>query len=125
MYKKTVTALKGTGIDLIKELPSLNQIKSSIYRRRNKLNKVKKMSYLNETVNAVEIPAPFSKFMLADYNDESEGVRILIFCSEEGRAILREKKSSFQTALSKFARYHSQRFTPFMWISVALKILSM
>lgn len=59
VYKKTVTALKDTGIDLIKELPSFNQIKSSIYRRRNKLNKVKKMSYLNETVNAVEIPAPF------------------------------------------------------------------
>lgn len=101
VYKKTVTALKDTGIDLIKELPSFNQIKSSIYRRRNKLNKVKKMSYLNETVNAVEIPAPFSKFMLADYNDESEGVRILIFCSNEARALLREKKIFFSDGTFK------------------------
>lgn len=76
VYKKTVAALKNTEIDLIKEVPSFNQIKSSIYRRRNKLNEVQKMSYLNDIVNAVEIPMPFSKFMLADYNDEDEGVRI-------------------------------------------------
>lgn len=95
VYKKTVAALKNTGIDLIKEVPSFNQIKSSIYRRRNKLNEVQKMSYLNDIVNAVEIPMPFSKFMLADYNDEDEGVRIIIFATKEARTLLREKNIFF------------------------------
>lgn len=88
VYKKTVAKFKDSGINLIQKIPTFSQKKSSFYRRRNKENQVEKMSYLTDSVTAVEIPPNFSHFLLADFNPVSGGSRILVFCSKEARSII-------------------------------------
>lgn len=81
LYKNTCKNIKNTGLDLVRQIPTLNSIQHSLYDIRNKSLQVKKTHF--EKFDEVCVPSKFLDFMLSDYYHEEK--RILIFCSKEAR----------------------------------------
>lgn len=67
IYNRALITLKNQGLHSASKIsiPEFQQIKSSIYRNRNKLAHVKKICA--KTVEEVEVPNTFSEFLLADF----------------------------------------------------------
>ena len=86
-YNKTVASLSDAGLNIIKKIPKLCNVQSSLYRARNKSAGLEKINF--RSVGDFILPPKFNNFLMADYDDF--GTRILIFATEEA------KKSSTQS----------------------------
>jgi hypothetical protein len=91
VYNAKVASYQNSGLDLIKKIPDLHQVKSTLYRSRNAAIGLKKIVCKNLT--EVKVPEKYSEFLMADYS--YEGKRILIFATEKGRQHLSEGKLFF------------------------------
>lgn len=82
VYKKGLKTLRTAGLDLASSnpIPTFQNKKASIYRKRNKKADVNKICA--RSLDEVEVPADYRNFLKADYYDGE--IRILVFCSDEG-----------------------------------------
>lgn len=88
-YKKTIASMKDKGLNLISNIPTFNEYRCVVYRRRKKLAKVEKSVYAD--LEKVQVPPAFEDFLLGDYNDGKNN-RILLFSSKEARELLKDRK---------------------------------
>lgn len=88
VYKNTVLTLKDKGLHLVSNIPPYLNVKSVMYRRRRKKARTDKMAFNN--AEEVVIPPDYEDFLLADFIDDQH--RMLIFCSENGRNIMKTGK---------------------------------
>ena len=79
IYKDCVTKIKDSGLNLINRIPPFTSIKSTVYRKRNKVAKVNKLFHDNPI--DVEIPEEFRECILADFIDSK--TRIIVFCTPQ------------------------------------------
>lgn len=110
VYNRALITLKNQGLHLASTsiVPEFCEMKSRIYRRRNKLAQVKKINA--KTVEEVEVPSTFSDFLLADYRHKK--MRIIVFCSSDAREIMKKIKHLFMDGTFKSCpRPFQQLFT--------------
>ncbi|CAK1593014.1 unnamed protein product [Parnassius mnemosyne] len=89
VYKNAVSSLENAGINFINKLPKFGDVKSALYRYRNKELGVEKLYH--KTFADVEVPSKFDSFLLADYFRD-DGARILVFKSRDARKTMAEKQ---------------------------------
>lgn len=83
-FEDVICQLKDDGVDLLDvELPKFENIKSGLYKARNRQLQVPSLHC--KLAIDVKVPEKFNKILLADYNDE---IRILIFCLPAIESIL-------------------------------------
>lgn len=86
-FNKTVASLSDAGINMIKKIPRLSNVRTSFYRTRNKSAGIEKLRC--KSVEEVTLPSKFNQFLMADYNEFD--TRILIFATEEAKFIETQK----------------------------------
>ena len=91
VYNATVASYKNSGLDFIKTIPELHQVKSTLYRSRNASVGLKKI--VCKSLTEVKVPEKYLDFLMADYSREE--MRILIFATQKGRQLLSEGKLFF------------------------------
>lgn len=84
IYKNTVKTIKDIGLDKITKIPIFDSVKSTLYNVRNKAAGVPKFCFTNP--QDIVVPQRYLSFLLGDYN--CNGVRIILFCSEDMRKIV-------------------------------------
>lgn len=97
IYNKAMAEMNNSDVSNIVQLPQFNNIKSSLYRHRNKTAELPKISCCE--AEEVEIPARYQEFLMADYRHE--GVRIIIFCSKKSRELIKKVKDFFSDGTFK------------------------
>lgn len=85
-FEEVVCELEDDGVHLVADLPKFDNIKSGLYKARNKALGVSKLHF--ESPTKVEIPKKYKNFLLADYNDNDTNNRILIFSSSDIKTYL-------------------------------------
>lgn len=85
IFQNVMAPLYDMGLDKVTKI-SYNSVKTSIYAKRKRDFKVKKLKYNN--VEEVEIPATFNELLMADYN--CDGIRVIVFCSKNFKPLLYE-----------------------------------
>ncbi|KAH9633051.1 hypothetical protein HF086_000411 [Spodoptera exigua] len=83
-YRETVSKLKDSGINLIKKIPDLVNVKNKLYKKRNKSLDVPKVCF--KSPSEIIVPEKLKKKLLADYYYKSN--RILVFANENCRTVL-------------------------------------
>ncbi|KAL0860038.1 hypothetical protein ABMA27_010353 [Loxostege sticticalis] len=106
-YNKTVGSLKDAGINMIKKIPTFQNVQGALYRARNKSAGLNKINF--KSVDEVKVPPQFQNFLMADY--DCSGVRVLVFASEDARQKLQVLKSyygdgTFKSCLKPFVQLH-------------------
>ncbi|XP_026736837.1 uncharacterized protein LOC113500301 [Trichoplusia ni] len=81
IYNDLVTEFNDSGMNLLKALPTFENIKTTLYYARNKEAGVSKIQC--KQPEEVTIPLQFKDFVLADYYDESTNIRIIVFGHSE------------------------------------------
>lgn len=94
IYKRAKIGMTEQGLNFVTEIPRFSNLKSGLYNARNKAVGTKKTVFKN--LKEVEVPKKFYDLTLSDYNDGT--TRIILFCSEESRALIRETKEFFVDA---------------------------
>ncbi|KAF9409273.1 hypothetical protein HW555_011308 [Spodoptera exigua] len=96
-YNKAIAKMSNSDVSNIIKFPQFNNIKSSLYRYRNKTAKLTKISCYE--AKDVQVPDSYEEFLLADY--QHEGVRIIIFCSKKSRELIKKVKDFFSDGTFK------------------------
>lgn len=91
IYKQTLVDIKDSGVDLICKIPSFTSVKSTLYNKRNNAVGMQKTCFKN--VDDVIVPPRDQSFLLGDYC--CENIRILVFCTDETRQLLKNIKHVF------------------------------
>lgn len=86
-YDEMVYNLETEGVHLMAEIPNFENKKTGLFNNRNKILGVPKMRF-SSSVDVI-VPKKFQDFLLADYNGETDGKRILIFCRKDVRAMVK------------------------------------
>ncbi|KAF9406220.1 hypothetical protein HW555_013339, partial [Spodoptera exigua] len=83
-YRETVAGPVDSGIDFIKKIPTLENIKHKLHRKRNKSLGVQKICF--NSIKEIIVPERYQHFLLADYSNGPS--RIIIFANRDCKKIL-------------------------------------
>lgn len=99
IYAEVVEEFNNSGFDLVKKMPSYENLKKTLYKHRLKALQAKRTRF--HRVEKVEVPGVFKQFLLADYMEKKN--RVLRFASPKGRETLKTAKHFFGDGTFKSA----------------------
>lgn len=76
IYKNMVASLNEDDVDLLNEVPEFSKIKTTLYEHRNAALGLKQLNF--KKVAEVVVPKKYENFLLADFIDEIDNIRIWV-----------------------------------------------
>ncbi|KAJ8720793.1 hypothetical protein PYW08_006258 [Mythimna loreyi] len=103
-----IATCENTNQDVLNKLPKFTNVKSSLYRFRNKAAGVEKLCC--KEAGEVQIPSQYQDFVLADYAEN--GLRIIVFCSKTAKHAMTEisefsSDGTFKSCTQPFSQLYS------------------
>lgn len=85
-YDDVVHCLENEGIHMVVDIPKFSGVKTGLFNARNRVLGTSKMRF--SSASEVVIPEKYENFLLADYDDDETGKRIILFCSPRIRHLI-------------------------------------
>lgn len=109
-YDNMVHKLENEGYEILEKIPDFQSVKTGLYNERNRVLGAKKTRF--RSCLEVVVPEKYKNFLLADYHDEDEGTRIILFCNKKVRALIHRFKhilcdGTFKASTSSFKQLYS------------------